>query len=266
MNKVSISRKEHGSVPYPSAVAVVVETQDPRLLKESGLLQTKLGTQQGDPALIVYFGQNGVDIRSVVSPDKKGYQVDFTSIDRRKGAGNLSRKQVFPKAIGASTETVIDATAGLGVDSAMLALMGYTVTAIEKSPVLSVLLRDGAHRASQDSELCDALGGRLVFLESDSLVTLRDIRAVDAVYLDPMFPPKRKKSALPQGSIQMLQHLVGYDKKEQVDKLFDAAMQVATKRVVVKRPNYAPFFSEQPTVVHRGKLVRYEVYTPKQEG
>ena len=69
---MSISHKEHGSVLYPSAVAVVVETQDPRLLKESGLLQTKLGTQQGDPALIVYFGQNGVDIRSVVSHRQKG--------------------------------------------------------------------------------------------------------------------------------------------------------------------------------------------------
>jgi len=259
---VSILHKEQGSVPHKPTVAVVVETEDVHLVKEAKQLRAKLNRDGAEPSLLVYFGQKGVDIRSARSPNKKGHRVDFSKIDRRTGAGNLSRKQIFPKSIGPPTNTVIDATAGLGADAAMLALMGYTVRAFERSPILSVLLRDGLRRAKQHPELHDALGGRLSFTESDSLDAMQSKQDVDVVYLDPMFPPKRKKSALPQGSIQMLQSIVGYDNKDTTNKLFELALQVATTRVVVKRPNCATFFSDNPVVVFKGKLVRYEVYSP----
>jgi 16S rRNA (guanine1516-N2)-methyltransferase len=219
-----------------------------------------LGKQNHPTTFIVYFGHGGVEIRRSNRADKKGYKVDFNKIDRRTGAGNLSRKQLFPKAVGNESKTVLDITAGLGADSAMLALMGYTVHAIERSPIISVLLRDGLHRANVNPELRNALGGRLTLDEADSRAIMQNTEGVDVVYMDPMFPPKRKKSALPQGSIQMLQAVVGYDEDIQTKELFDLAMKTAIKRVVVKRPNYAPFFKENPTVVHRGKLVRYEVY------
>jgi len=69
-------------------------------------------------------------------------------------------------------------------------------------------------------------------------------------------------SALPQGSIQMLQAIVGHSEAKQEAELFYMATKTATKRVVVKRPNYAPLFNDNPIVVHKGKLVRYEVYAP----
>jgi 16S rRNA (guanine1516-N2)-methyltransferase len=259
---VPISHKEQDSVPYKGAVAVVINTQNPILRKEALDLQVKLGQNEPDPLHIVYFSKEGVDIRSASTPNKKGYHVDFTTIDRRTGAGNLSRKQLFPRAIGSASYTVIDATAGFGVDSAMLALMGFSVVGIERSPILSVLLRDGIRRTMKDIELAGAFGNRLSFIESDSMTELENMDSPDVVYLDPMFPPKRKKSALPQGSIQLLQHLVGFDTHEKTSKLFALAKQTATKRVVVKRPNYAPLFGDNPDAVYKGKLVRYEVYKP----
>ncbi|MBT5365230.1 MAG: class I SAM-dependent methyltransferase [Phycisphaerae bacterium] len=257
---MAISHPEPSSVQHASAFEVVVATQDVRLHDEAKQLKQVIGKQNRPTTFIVYFGQGGVEIRRSNKADKKGHKVDFNTIDRRTGAGNLSRKQLFPKAIGNETKTVLDITAGLGADSAMLALMGYTVRAVERSPIISVLLRDGLHRANKNPELHNALGGRLALAEADSRVIMQNIDFVDVVYMDPMFPPKRKKSALPQGSIQMLQAVVGYDDDVQTKELFDLAMNTATKRVVVKRPNYAPFFRENPTFVHKGKLVRYEVY------
>ena len=262
---MSISHKEHDSVPYRVAVAVVINTQNSILRKEAADLQTKLVQDEPDPTHIMYFGRDGVDLRSASTPDKKGHQVDFTTIDRRTGAGNLSRKQPFPKAIGIDSETIIDTTAGFGVDAAMLALMGYSVVAIEKSPILSVLLRDGIRRATKDAELSSVLNDRLSFVESDSITELENMDSPDVVYLDPMFPPKRKKSALPQGSMQLLQGLIGFESHEKITQLFTLAKQKATKRVVVKRPNYAPHFQEKPVAIHKGKLVRYEVYTPHRQ-
>jgi 16S rRNA (guanine1516-N2)-methyltransferase len=259
---MTISHTELNSVQHGSTFEVVVDTQDARLLMESRQLIQAIGNQNSPPTHTIYFGARGVEIRLPNRAEKKGYQVDFNKIDRRTGAGNLSKKQLFPKAIGVATETVLDITAGLGVDSAMLALMGYSVCAIERSPVISVLLRDGLRRANKNNDLHKALGGRLEFIESESLIVMKNTREVDVVYMDPMFPPKRKMSALPQGSIQMLQAIVGHSEAKQEAELFYMATKTATKRVVVKRPNYAPLFNDNPIVVHKGKLVRYEVYAP----
>lgn len=261
--KVSPLHREQGIVPHIVGVEVVLETQEPRLVKEARNFKKHQTSGASDPEFILHFGREGVDIRSTKKPNKRGYQIDFSTIDRRTGSGNLSRKQVFPKAIGVHTKKVIDTTAGLGADSAMLALMGYSVTSIEQSPILSILLRDGLHRAQQNQELSEALGNRLAFYEANSIDALNNIGSPDVVYLDPMFPPKRKKSALPSGNIQMLQKIVGYDNQEQAQLLFNSAMNVATNRVVVKRPNYAETFGNNPAAIHKGKLVRYEVYKPQ---
>ncbi len=259
---MSILTKEQRSVPHKPHVAVVVETEDAHLINEAKQLRAKFREATEKPSLLLYFGHGGIDIRSAKNPTKKGYFVDFSAIDRRTGAGNLSRKQIFPKSIGSSTKTIIDATAGFGSDAAMLALMGYTVKAFERSPIIAVLLRDGLRRAKQNQEINKALGGRLSFTESDSLDAIQTTHPADVVYLDPMFPPKRKKTALPQGSVQLLQAIVGHDNKEQTKSLFELALRVAKKRVVVKRPNHAKLFRDNPAAVHKGKLVRYEVYKP----
>jgi 16S rRNA (guanine1516-N2)-methyltransferase len=260
---MSISQTELGSVPHKCSVAVVIDTEDDRLIKEANQLKIKLIGHGGEPDYIVYFGKRGVEIRKASTPKNNGHIVDFSTIDRRVGAGNLSHKQPLPKALGATSKTVIDATAGFGGDASMMTLMGYTVIAIERSPILSVLLRDGLQRALLNNELREALCKKLTIVEADATTALHNQPPADVVFLDPMFPPKRKKSALPQGSIQALQAIVGYDDEKKTNKLFQIALQTALRRVVVKRPNYAPLFGDNPVAIHKGKLVRYEVYKPK---
>ena len=104
----------------------------------------------------------GIELKTPEHIKHNGQRVDFSKIDRRVGAGNLSKKQPLPKAIGEHS-TVIDATAGFGLDAARLAMMGYHVKAIEQSPIISAMLRDGlVEGRAKYRKNREALGGRLV--------------------------------------------------------------------------------------------------------
>ena len=82
----------------------------------------------------------------------------------------------------------------------------------------------------------------------------------DCVYLDPMYPPKRKKSAIANKNMQFLQWLL----KPDLDSLplLKAALD-SNSRVVVKRPIYADPLLASPQQRFSSKLVHYDVYLPR---
>jgi 16S rRNA (guanine1516-N2)-methyltransferase len=82
--------------------------------------------------------------------------------------------------------------------------------------------------------------------------------APDVIYLDPMFPPKRRRSAAVSKELRLLRLLAGED--SDAHELFEVARRVARQRVVVKRPDHALPLAPRPTVSYGGKLVRYDVY------
>lgn len=216
--------------------------------------QTEVGA-----AMTLVFGDDGLELREPGDRPGRGMVVDYSSIDLRTGAGNLSKKQPLPRAIGKETKTVLDATAGFGNDAALLACMGFEVLAVERSPVIAVLLEDGLRRALLDEELNQALGDRLRTQAGDSREMLKEMEPKpDAVYIDPMFPEKRKKSALAKKHIRLVREIVGDD--PDAEELLEVARDHARKRVVVKRPSHAPPLASDPDLSFEGKLVRYDVY------
>jgi 16S rRNA (guanine1516-N2)-methyltransferase len=81
------------------------------------------------------------------------------------------------------------------------------------------------------------------------------------IYLDPMFP-ERKKSAAVKKEMIHLQQIVGEDRDS--DQLFEAALAAGAHRVVVKRSRHAPHLSGQkPPLVFEGKSCRFDVYPLK---
>jgi 16S rRNA (guanine1516-N2)-methyltransferase len=160
---------------------------------------------------------------------------------------------------------VIDATAGLGRESFVLATLGCTVTLLERSPIVHALLADGLQRAlhSADGEAVEIVS-RMTLHQIDALAWLKTITAdsvPDVVYLDPMFP-ERQKSALVQKEMRFFHEVVGAD--EDSDALLEVAIQQAKRRVVVKRPRHAPeLHGVKPAFVIGGKAVRYDVYLGK---
>lgn len=159
---------------------------------------------------------------------------------------------------------VIDATAGLGRESFVLASLGCTVTMLERSPMVHALLADGLQRANAiNAPELQAIVQRMTLHQVDAIAWLNDLPLEsypDVVYLDPMFP-ERQKSALVQKEMRFFHTVVGDDSDS--DGLLACARQRAKHRVVVKRPRLAPLLANAtPAFVISGKAVRYDIYLP----
>ena len=146
------------------------------------------------------------------NPDEANLpRIDFLSKQmtyRRQHAG--LRRELIARAIGTHPRDnpyIIDATAGLGRDSFILAALGFNVTMLERSPVIHQLLQDGLDKARHT--LPDIIG-RMQLIHADAidwLANLKDDRRPDVVYLDPMFPD-RKKSASVKKEMVLMQELL----------------------------------------------------------
>lgn len=181
--------------------------------------------------------------------------VEYTPEERRRYSAGAGRDPLV-RAVGRRAQRVVDATAGLGRDAIHLAWAGRRVIAIERDPVVAALLGDALDRAIRSGAL---EAGAVELLVGEAANVLRTLRSrPDVVYLDPMFPAKRRPSAAARKEMRLLRLLVGQG--EDAEDLFEAARQAATERVVVKRPDRAPPFVPHPTVSYAGKLVRYDVY------
>ncbi|MEW6330564.1 MAG: class I SAM-dependent methyltransferase [Pseudomonadota bacterium] len=183
--------------------------------------------------------------------------VDFSHLDLRPYSANLSRRQPLARAFGRKTRVIVDATAGYAQDALLLALMGFRVTAIERSPVVAALARDGLARLA--AQTGTTLTGRLELVGGDARALLPAVAPrPDAIYLDPMFPPKRRKSAAVKKEMRLLRELVGDD--ADAPELLALSRGIARERVVVKRPDDAAPLAPDPDLSIKGKLVRYDVY------
>lgn len=208
----------------------------------------------------------------VLGGDERTYghpiSVDFVggkaSHRRRFGGG---RGQLVARACGLSkgiTPSIVDATAGLGRDAFVLASLGASVLMVERVGAIAALLDDGLERArsSVDPEVA-AIAAHMQLACGDAARCLAAIVAAQrfdaqVVHLDPMFP-HREKSALVKKEMRMFQALVGAD--DDAPQLLEAALEVATHRVVVKRPKgAAPIDGPAPSHVVEEKNSRYDVY------
>ena len=149
----------------------------------------------------------------------------------------------------------------------MFASLGCRVIMVERHPIVAALLDDGLRRAKQDPEIGRWIRDRVTLLHSSSHEALLDRSGEwmdvlpDVVYLDPMYPhpENKKKTALVKKEMRIFQHLVGPD--DDADGLLELALNMAIKRVVVKRPGYADYLNRcQPTMSINTKKNRFDVY------
>ena len=154
----------------------------------------------------------------------------------------------------------VDAAAGFGEDALLLAAEGYRVLMFERDPVIAALLADALSRAERDPALSGAVS-RMRLRREDSLSALGSLEETPAViYLDPMFPEK-KKSGLTGKKFQMLHLLAG--PCDQEEDLLRAAWDACPGRVVVKRPLKGPYLAGlRPSWSLKGKTVRYDCLVP----
>ena len=207
--------------------------------------------------LTVLFDSKGVSL----SGFGLSYQGDFENMLHRVNNGRLQH-EMLAKAVKTDQENLkaIDATAGMGEDSLLLAACGYQVTLYEQNPVIAILLKDALRRAKKNTVLKDIVS-RMQLVEGDSIEHLnKRLDPVDVIYLDPMFPG-RQKSGLINKKLQLIQKLEPPCSKETA--LFDAAMAAQPSKIIVKRPLKSPYLDERvPSYSLKGKAIRYDCYSP----
>lgn len=207
--------------------------------------------------------------RLILKPDFVG----GANAHRRKFGGG--RSQLIAKAVGIQGQrkpSILDMTAGLGGDAFVLASLGCRVTLQERSPVAHILLESAltfalsryVNESDADEDLRRALG----LMQLEPLADAKDVnleRCVDVVYLDPMFPERKKKSALVKKDMRAFHVLIGDD--ADADALLACALECAQYRVVVKRPKLAPYLAGRaPTYQLAGKSTRFDIYALKSFG
>ncbi len=152
----------------------------------------------------------------------------------------------------------VDATAGLGEDSFLLAAAGFEVTMFERNSVVCELLQDALTRAMQIPELRSVVS-RMELRNADSIPAMGSLDYVpDVILLDPMFP-ERQKSALVKKKLQMIQRLEDPCADER--QLFLAAVDAKPWKLIVKRPPKGPWLADiKPDHSIEGKAVRFDCF------
>ncbi len=208
--------------------------------------------------LHLWVDEEGLSLRQ----DQLALRGDFTRMEKRLKPSNLSR-ELLVKASRIKDEAspiLLDATAGLGEDSLLLAAAGFRVHLYEYNPIIAALLQDSMERALLIPELADAVNHMTLHV-GDSVEAMREplehIGVIpDVVLLDPMFP-ERQKSALVKKKFQLLQQLEAPCSTEK--ELLDGAFSSGAAKVVIKRPVKGPYLAgKKPGYSVSGKAVRYD--------
>ena len=192
-------------------------------------------------------------------------RADFTRMLPRLRPAALSSELLVRAARvrGVEEPVAVDATAGLGEDSLLLAAAGFRVRMFECNPVICALLADALARAASHPTLGPVVA-RMELTCGDSLEGLARLAeggaAPDVVYLDPMFPA-RQKSAAVKKKFQLLHHLESPCANE--EDLLRGALAARPRKVVIKRPAKGPQLAgARPSYSVAGKAVRYDCIVP----
>ncbi len=230
---------------------------------EAAALAARLGLplvhsrEEAGSALLLRAGADGLALES----EGQTMRCDLARMLPRLRQKNLSGELLVHAARIRGLDrapTAVDATAGLGEDSLLLAAAGFSVRMYERNPVIAALLKDALRRAAETPQLCEIIS-RMELVEADSLTEMPRLAQIpDLIFLDPMFPT-REKSALVKKKFQLLHCLELPCAQEEA--LLQAAFLASPRKIVVKRPPKGPYLGgRKPNYSLTGKAVRYDCF------
>lgn len=209
---------------------------------------------------------------------------EWDKLQRRVVSAGRKSELLLQAAKVTSDSIVIDATAGFGHDSLILASTGAQVVMLEQQPLMALLLLVEQQRMSGLANW-QKLMSRLQIINTDALSyfdSLNNVSAadhsklIDVVYLDPMFPEnsyqdsKTGKGAKVGKHMQALHQLALPPTADEELQLLQSAQAVVRQngrntqvqgRVVVKRPQFAPLLAHQPASESwHNEAIRFDGY------
>lgn len=224
------------------------------------MVNTNLTTQNEklrEVGLELKYTEDGLTL----TDGKLSIMVDFKDMLPRLKQSNLQNEmQVKAARIKGQPmpQKIIDATAGFGEDSLILAAAGFEVDLYEFDDIIALLLEDGLNRAKNIPELAPIVA-RMHFHHADSIQAMQNLDYLpDSILLDPMFP-SRSKSAMIKKKFQLLQKIESPCSVE--EELLNAAIAANPKRIIIKRPLKGPFLADKkPSYSLEGKAIRYDCF------
>ncbi len=259
-------------------IAVTCEPVEPLRLRAEALA-TRLGlafceepvSAAGEFDFLLKFDDKGLCLKQSGTAAPGPVRVDFVTGKqawRQQHGGG--KGQLIARALGlhkGACPEVLDATAGLGGDSFVLAGLGCRVTLLEQSAVVAALLEDGLQRlALSASPQLQAIAARM---QLEAPIRAEDylprVPGFQAIYLDPMFGSGAGKAAVKKEMQVLRQWFVLGGEDVQIGdeaQLLQLAMERARYRVVVKRHRQAPAIKgPAPSYQLGGKSTRYDIYS-----
>jgi len=206
---------------------------------------------------------------------------EWDKLQRRVVSAGRKSELLLQAARLTADSQVIDATAGFGHDSLILASTGAQVTMLEQQPLMALLLLAEQLRMSTLPNW-QKLMSRLQIINTDALTYFARFnnylgadneQAIDVIYLDPMFPEdsyqdsKTGKGAKVGKHMQALHQLAHPPTLDEEQQLLQSAQAVVSQngqkqgRVIVKRPQFAPLLADQqPSESWNNEAVRFDGY------
>lgn len=254
---------------YEDWVAVGVNHQEYaellQLAKEGAKLIAKHGVQSfntssyssyyGLDDALISFDKEGAGLTLLNQIKMKPLLLDFELLSYRQRLLRGGRqKEPVARAVMNGLEDgalVFDATAGLGRESMILAHAGAKVVSFERQLPIWIILNDALKRAQGSRffpftlPILSPIGTikdyslALAGTDNHSLTLANDLNNArpEVIYYDPMFP-ERENSAQVKKDMFVFQQVIGEDKD--IIEFLELALELAVKRVVLKRPSYAP--------------------------
>lgn len=180
--------------------------------------------------------------------------VDFNNSKLQYRIKRINHEKIS-KIVNKNCSLICDATAGLGTDAFIIANLNLKIHLFENNPFIAILLKDGINRAK--NKYINNMD--LKFGSFYKYYCNKDIKP-DIIYLDPMFP-NNNKSSLSNKKMEFFKYVVGIDNDCQ--ELVKFAFQMATKKIIIKRPLKADFIiNKKPNHQYFGRAIRYDVYLP----
>ncbi len=240
----------------------IKQAQDSEYLQR--VLTTQAGAcdyQQAEYELVLSGSDNGLELQWWPTQTSKAVslKLDYLKTARQIKSFPLAKQGAFNQALGKKSRTIVDLSGGFGQDSLLMSLQGYRVIVLERLPLMSVLMEEAFARLDDSEILAAVPWHRPEVISGDAGELVNSVvDGVDCAYFDPMFPPKRKRSAATNKFMQFLQVFAGED----ADAAQVAQQIVSSKipRLVIKRPTHAEPLLPQPHSKFGSKLINYDVY------
>ncbi len=203
---------------------------------------------------------------------------EWDKLQRRVVSAGRKSELLLQAAKITSESQAIDATAGFGHDSLILASTGAQVVMLEQQPLMALLLLAEQQRMTALPNW-QKLMARLQIINTDAISYFESMRhqslasadkSIDVIYLDPMFPEdsyqdqKTGKGAKVGKHMQALHMLARPPTVDEERQLLQSALFAVSQhsgRVIVKRPQLAPLLANQAASESwHNEAVRFDGY------